>query len=82
MMTTSETSWLVRWLVIIVLSAATIGMFLISMRANYLYGRGIGQTPETKEAIALANVGADPRRFLGGISPRRELGAERYVESP
>ena len=41
-MMTNETSRFVRWLVIIILSAATVGMFLISMRANYLYGRGIG----------------------------------------
>jgi hypothetical protein len=42
-------------------------MFLISMRANYLYGRGIGQTPETKEAIAWANVGADLWKGFGLI---------------
>jgi hypothetical protein len=54
-------------LVILALSAATIGMFLISMRANYLYGRGIGQTPETKEAIAWANVGADLLKGFGLI---------------
>jgi hypothetical protein len=66
-MMTNETSRPVRWLVIMVLTAATIGMFLISMRANYLYGRGIGQTPETKEAIAWANVGADLWKGFGLI---------------
>ncbi len=66
-MMTNDTSRFVRWLVIIVLSAATVGMFLISMRANYLYGRGIGQTPETKEAIAWANVGADLWKGFGLI---------------
>ena len=66
-MMTNETSRFVRWLVIIVLTAATVGMFLISMRANYLYGRGIGQTPETKEAIAWANVGADLWKGFGLI---------------
>ena len=66
-MMTNETSSFVRWLVIITLTAATVGMFLISMRANYLYGRGIGQTPETKEAIAWANVGADLWKGFGLI---------------
>lgn len=66
-MMTTETSRFVRWLVIIILTAATVGMFLISMRANYLYGRGIGQTPETKEAIAWANVGADLWKGFGLI---------------
>jgi hypothetical protein len=66
-MTTNDTSGFVRWLVIIILTAATVGMFLISMRANYLYGRGIGQTPETKEAIAWANVGADLWKGFGLI---------------
>ena len=33
-----------RWLVIGVLTIATAGMFVVSMRANYLYGYGIGQT--------------------------------------
>jgi hypothetical protein len=63
----NETSRPVRWLVITVLSIATIGMFLISMRANYLYGRGIGQTAETKEAISWANVGADLWKGFGLI---------------
>ena len=66
-MMTNDTSRFVRWLVIIILTAATVGMFLISMRANYLYGRGIGQTPETKEAIAWANVGADLWKGFGLI---------------
>jgi len=66
-MTMNETSRFVRWLVITILTIATVGMFLISMRANYLYGRGIGQTPETKEAIAWANVGADLWKGFGLI---------------
>src|SRR5262245_2178161 len=66
-MTMTETSRFVRWLVITILSIATVGMFLISMRANYLYGHGIGQTPETKEAIAWANVGADLWKGFGLI---------------
>lgn len=64
---TNDSSRTVRWLVIIALSVATTGMFLISMRANYLYGRGIGQSPETQEAFAWANVGADVWKGFGLI---------------
>jgi hypothetical protein len=58
-MMTNDSSRTVRWLVILALSVATAGMFVISMRANYLYGRSIGQTPETQDAFGWANVGAD-----------------------
>lgn len=51
-MMTNDGSRAVRWLVIIALSVATAGMFLVSMRANYLYGRSIGQSAETQEALA------------------------------
>jgi hypothetical protein len=66
-MTTTDSSRAVRWLVIFALSVATAGMFLISMRANYLYGRSIGQSPETQEALAWANVGADIWKAFGLI---------------
>jgi hypothetical protein len=66
-MMTNDSSRAVRWLVIIALSVATAGMFLISMRANYLYGRSIGQSPETQEAFAWANVGADIWKGFGLI---------------
>src|SRR5262245_11582666 len=66
-MMTNDSSRAVRWLVIVALSVATAGMFLISMRANYLYGRGIGQSPETQEALAWANVGADIWKAFGLI---------------
>jgi hypothetical protein len=66
-MMTNDSSRTVRWLVIVALSVATVGMFLISMRANYLYGRGIGQSPETQEAFAWANVGADIWKGFGLI---------------
>jgi hypothetical protein len=56
-----------RWLVICVLTVATAGMFVVSMRANYLYGYGIGQSEETKRAIAWANVGADVWKGFGLI---------------
>ena len=41
-MTTNETNQIVRWLVIIVLGAATAGMAAVSLRANYLFGYGFG----------------------------------------
>ena len=66
-MARSEHSEAMRWFVIIVLSLATTGMFVVSMRANYLYGYGIGQTPETQLAIAWANVGADLWKGFGVI---------------
>lgn len=66
-MMTHDSSRAVRWLVILALSVATAGMFLISMRANYLYGRSIGQSPETQEALAWANVGADIWKAFGLI---------------
>jgi hypothetical protein len=64
---TNDSSRAVRWLVIVALSVATAGMFLISMRANYLYGRSIGQSAETQEALAWANVGADIWKAFGLI---------------
>ena len=66
-MMTNDSSRAVRWLVIIALSVATAGMFLISMRANYLYGRSIGQSAETQETFAWANVGADVWKGFGLI---------------
>jgi hypothetical protein len=66
-MMTNDGSRAVRWLVIIALSVATAGMFLVSMRANYLYGRSIGQSAETREALAWANVGADVWKGFGLI---------------
>jgi hypothetical protein len=51
----------------VILGIATAGMFCVSMRANYLYGYGIGQSEETKFAIAWANVGADLWKGFGLI---------------
>jgi hypothetical protein len=42
-------------------------MYAVSMRANYLYGCGIGQSPDTKLAIAWANVAADLWKGFGLI---------------
>ena len=66
-MDTSDHPESMRWLVIGVLTIATAGMFVVSMRANYLYGYGIGQSEETKRAIAWANVGADIWKGFGLI---------------
>ena len=51
-MTTNETSRIVRWFVIIVLGAATAGMIAVSLRANYLFGYGFGQTPKRRRSSA------------------------------
>jgi hypothetical protein len=57
----------IRIVVIVVLALATAAMFAVSMRANYLYGYGIGQSPDTKLAIAWANVAADLWKGFGLI---------------
>ncbi|MGE3703519.1 MAG: hypothetical protein AB7G08_33055 [Hyphomicrobiaceae bacterium] len=66
-MTTSETSRIVRWLVIIVLSIATAGMVAVSLRANYLFGYGFGQTEEKAHVFGWANVAADLWKVTGLI---------------
>jgi hypothetical protein len=53
--------------VIVVLAVATGAMYAVSMRANYLYGYGIGQSTDTKLAIAWANVAADVWKGFGLI---------------
>ena len=64
----AEHSRAVRWVVMLVLTLATATMFAVSMRANYLYGYSIGQSPETRFAIAWANVGADLWKGFGLIA--------------
>ena len=66
-MTTNETSRIVRWLVIIVLGAATAGMAAVSLRANYLFGYGFGQTPDRAHVFGWANVAADLWKVAGLI---------------
>ena len=65
-MITNETSRIVRWLVIIMLGAATAGMVAVSLRANYLFGYGFGQTPERAQVFGWANVAADLWK-VGGL---------------
>jgi hypothetical protein len=66
-MTTNETNPIVRWLVILILGAATVGMSAVSMRANYLFGYGFGQTPEKAHVFGWANVAADIWKVFGLI---------------
>lgn len=57
----------VRWAVIIVLSVATAGIVAVSVRANYLFGYGFGQSPETAHVFGWANVAADLWKVSGPI---------------
>ena len=57
-----------RWLAIAALSLATAAMFLISLRGNYLYGYGIGQTDEKRLLFAWANVAADIWKAFGLVA--------------
>lgn len=66
-MTTNETNQGVRYLVIIVLSVATAGMAAVSLRANYLFGYGFGQTPDKAQVFGWANVAADLWKVSGLI---------------
>ena len=66
-MITNETSRIVRWVVIIVLGGATAGMAAVSLRANYLFGYGFGQTPERAHVFGWANVAADLWKVAGLI---------------
>jgi len=66
-MTTTESNQFVRWMVIILLGVATIGMVAVSLRANYLFGYGFGQSPERAHVFGWANVAADIWKVLGLI---------------
>ena len=66
-MTTNDNNQIVRWLVIIVLGVATAGMTAVSLRANYLFGYGFGQTPEKAQVFGWANVAADLWKVSGLI---------------
>jgi hypothetical protein len=57
-----------RPIVILALTLATAGIYAVSMRANYLYGASIGQSPETRFAIAWANVAADVWKGFGLVA--------------
>lgn len=59
---------LTRWLAIAALTVATGAMFLISLRGNYLYGYGLGQTDEKRFLFAWANVAADVWKAFGLVA--------------
>lgn len=59
---------LTRWIVLGALSLATAVMFAVSLRGNYLYGYGLGQTPEKRELFAWANVAADVWKAFGLVA--------------
>jgi len=65
---TSGSGQVMRLSVIAALSVATAGMFLVSMRGNYLFGYGIGQTAEKRQLFAWANVAADIWKAFGLIA--------------
>jgi hypothetical protein len=43
-------------------------MFAVSVRGNYLFGYGLGQTPEKRELFAWANVAADVWKAFGLVA--------------
>jgi hypothetical protein len=57
-----------RWVVLGALTGATALMYAISLRGNYLYGRGLGQSPEKQELFAWANVAADVWKGFGLVA--------------
>src|SRR5215472_11542501 len=59
---------LVRFVVIGALIFATAVMFVVSSRGNYLYGYGLGQSPEKRELFAWANVAADVWKAFGLVA--------------
>ena len=60
-------SEVMRLSVIAVLVLATATMFVVSLRGNFLFGYGIGQTPEKRQLFAWANVAADVWKAFGLI---------------
>lgn len=57
-----------RWIVVGALAVATGAMFIISLRGNYLYGYGIGQSDEKRLLFAWANVAADIWKAFGLVA--------------
>ena len=65
---TRMTDVVLRWFVVAVLGVATVGLFLISMRGNYLYGYSIGQSDEKRILFGWANVAADVWKAFGLVA--------------
>jgi cell division protein FtsB len=57
-----------RWCVLAALSVATLLVLGVSLRGNFLYGYGLGQTEEKKLLFAWANVGIDLWKSFGLIA--------------
>jgi hypothetical protein len=57
-----------RWVAVSALTLATGAMFMISLRGNYLYGYGIGQSEEKRLLFAWANVAADVWKAFGLVA--------------
>jgi hypothetical protein len=64
----SATERLTRLVVLGALLLATAVMFVVSSRGNYLYGYGLGQSPEKRELFAWANVAADVWKAFGLVA--------------
>lgn len=64
---TTNGSPIVRWAVVFALSVATAAMVAVSIRANYLFGYGFGQSPEKAQIFGWANVSADVWKVCGLI---------------
>jgi hypothetical protein len=58
---------LVRFVVLAVLSAATAGMIVVSIRANFLFGYSLGRTDDKALIFAWANVSTDIWKVFGLI---------------
>ena len=66
-MNSSEKSPAVRALVIVVLTLATAAMITVSLRGNYLFGYGFGQSADRAQIFGWANVAADLWKAAGLI---------------
>src|SRR5438876_5081021 len=67
-MRVAEVSGVTRWAVLLALTGATALIYIVSLRGNYLYGYGLGQTAEKRELFAWANVAADIWKGVGLIA--------------
>lgn len=68
MSATIESSPFTRWVVLAALSLATVVIFAVSMRGNFLYGYSIGQSEEKRWLFGCANVAADVWKAFGLIA--------------
>lgn len=64
----SDSSHVIRWVVLTALTLATAVMFAVSLRGNYLFGYSIGQTDEKRWLFGWANVAADTWKAFGLIA--------------